>query len=33
LEKKGSYNFERKYNSNRKKYEDPIELDITYRKP
>jgi hypothetical protein len=32
LEKKGSYNFGRKYNSNRKKYKDPIELDVIYRK-
>jgi hypothetical protein len=33
LEKKSSYNFGRKYNSSRKKYKDPIELDAIYRKP
>jgi hypothetical protein len=33
LEKKGSYNFGRKYNNNRKKYKDPIELDAAYKKP
>jgi hypothetical protein len=33
LEKKDSYNFGRKYNSNRKKYKDLIELDIIYKKP
>jgi hypothetical protein len=33
LEKKGSYNFGRKYNGGRKKYKDPIELDAVYRKP
>jgi hypothetical protein len=33
LEKKNSYNFEKKYNSSGKKYGDLIELDITYRKP
>jgi hypothetical protein len=33
LEKKGSYNFGRKYNTSRKKYRDPIELDVIYRKP
>jgi hypothetical protein len=32
LEKKDSYNFGRKYNSNRKKYKDLIELDNIYRK-
>jgi hypothetical protein len=32
LEKKGSYNFGRKHNGSRKKYRDPIELDIIYRK-
>jgi hypothetical protein len=32
LEKKGSYNFGRKYNNNRKKYKDPIELDTIYKK-
>jgi hypothetical protein len=33
LEKKGSYNFRRKYNSGGKKYRDPIELDAVYKKP
>jgi hypothetical protein len=33
LEKKGSYNFGRKYNNGRKKYRDLIELDAVYRKP
>jgi hypothetical protein len=33
LEKKGSYNFGRKYNNSRKKYKDPIELDTIYKKP
>jgi hypothetical protein len=33
LEKKGSYNFGKKYNNSRKKYEDPMELDAIYRKP
>jgi hypothetical protein len=33
LEKKGSYNFGKKHNSNGKKYRDPIELDTIYRKP
>jgi hypothetical protein len=33
LEKKGSYNFRRKYSGSRKKYRDPIELDTVYRKP
>jgi hypothetical protein len=33
LEKKGSYNFGRRYNSSRKKYRDPIKLDTIYRKP
>jgi hypothetical protein len=33
LEKKGSYNFGKKYNNNGKKYKDPIELDTIYRKP
>jgi hypothetical protein len=33
LEKKGSYNFGRKHNNNRKKYKDPIKLDAVYKKP
>jgi hypothetical protein len=33
LEKKGSYNFGKRYNSNRKKHGDPIELDAAYKKP
>jgi hypothetical protein len=33
LEKKGSYNFGRRYGSGGKKYRDPIELDAIYRKP
>jgi hypothetical protein len=33
LEKKSSYNFGRKYNNSGKKYKDPIELDIIYKKP
>jgi hypothetical protein len=33
LEKKNSYNFRKKHNNNRKKYRDPIKLDIIYRKP
>jgi hypothetical protein len=33
LEKKGSYNFRRKYNNSRKKYGDLIELDAIYKKP
>jgi hypothetical protein len=33
LEKKGSYNFGRRYNNNRKKYRDLIELDAVYKKP
>jgi hypothetical protein len=33
LEKKGSYNFRKKYNSSRKKYKNPIKLDAIYRKP
>jgi hypothetical protein len=32
LEKKGSYNFGRKYNSSRKKYKNPIKLDTIYKK-
>jgi hypothetical protein len=32
LEKKGSYNFGRRYSGNGKKYKDPIELDAIYRK-
>jgi hypothetical protein len=33
LEKKGSYNFGKKYNSGGRKYRDLIELDTVYRKP
>jgi hypothetical protein len=33
LEKKDSYNFRKKYSGSKKKYKDPIELDIVYRKP
>jgi hypothetical protein len=33
LEKKGSYNFGRRYNNSGKKYKDPIELDAVYKKP
>jgi hypothetical protein len=33
LEKKGSYNFGKRYSSNKKKYKDPIELDVIYKKP
>jgi hypothetical protein len=33
LEKKGSYNFGRKYNRGRKKYRNLIELDTVYKKP
>jgi hypothetical protein len=33
LEKKGSYNFGKNYNSSGKKYRDPIELDAVYKKP
>jgi hypothetical protein len=33
LEKKDSYNFGKKHDSNRKKYKDPIELDAIYKKP
>jgi hypothetical protein len=33
LEKKGSYNFGKKYNSGRKKYKNLIELDAVYKKP
>jgi hypothetical protein len=33
LEKKGSYNFRKKHNSNRKRYRDLIELDTVYKKP
>jgi hypothetical protein len=33
LEKKGSYNFGKKYSNGRKKYKDLIELDIIYKKP
>jgi hypothetical protein len=33
LEKKNSYNFRKKYSNSRKKYRDPIELDVIYRKP
>jgi hypothetical protein len=33
LEKKGSYNFGRRYNNSRKKYKNLIKLDTIYRKP
>jgi hypothetical protein len=33
LEKKGSYNFGKRYSTSGKKYRDPIELDAAYRKP
>jgi hypothetical protein len=33
LEKKGSYNFGRRYNNSRKKYKDLIKLDTIYKKP
>jgi predicted RNA binding protein YcfA (HicA-like mRNA interferase family) len=33
LEKKGFYNFRRKYSGSGKKYKDPIELDAIYKKP
>jgi hypothetical protein len=33
LEKKDSYNFGKKYNNNRKKYRNLIELDAVYKKP
>jgi hypothetical protein len=33
LEKKGSYNFGRRYSGSGKKYRDPIELDAVYKKP
>jgi hypothetical protein len=33
LEKKGSYNFGRKYSGGRKKYRNLIELDTVYKKP
>jgi hypothetical protein len=33
LEKKGSYNFGKRYNNSGKKYKDPIELDAVYKKP
>jgi hypothetical protein len=33
LEKKSSYNFRKRYNSNRKKYRDLIKLDTVYKKP
>jgi hypothetical protein len=33
LEKKGSYNFGRKYNNSGKKYRNLIELDTIYKKP
>jgi hypothetical protein len=33
LEKKGSYNFGRKYNGGGKKYRDLIKLDAAYKKP
>jgi hypothetical protein len=33
LEKKGYYNFGRKYSGGGKKYRDPIELNAIYKKP
>jgi hypothetical protein len=33
LEKKGSYNFGKRYNNSKKKYKDLIELDTIYKKP
>jgi hypothetical protein len=33
LEKKGFYNFGKRYNNSGKKYRDLIELDAIYRKP
>jgi hypothetical protein len=33
LEKKSSYNFRKKYSGGGKKYGDPIELDVIYKKP
>jgi hypothetical protein len=33
LEKKGSYNFGKRYNSDREKHRDPIKLDAAYKKP
>jgi hypothetical protein len=33
LEKKNSYNFRKKHNNSGKKYKDPIELDVIYKKP